>query len=242
MTQVDPNAQLQQRLARLEAREAARQTRTRRILRGSALALVVLIPMATFALPTRNVFDSGSLISAGDVNTNFENLWNQVEANATAVGELEAGHDVLLSGQHTVSVAVESDSTTPVQGEGGWLQVTITTTGRPVFVGLATADGSTASNLYTHAETHYNSNGYIVMTRHPESGGSTQVFSHRMGVRAGQGVGNDVDLVRMYIPPSSVWHIDTPLAAGTYTYKLQAKSTLGDDITFNNVRLVAYEL
>jgi len=233
----------------LEARHAAQRARLRRRLGWVALAVVVLLPLATFALPSRNVFNSGEVISAGDVNTNFENLWNQVEANASAVEELESGHEVVFSDSIARGFVVdtESEDYVAVIGDDGQLSVELTTNGRPVFVGLigegTNSEGDdVVSSIRVYEHPGYAGLGYVRITRTPDGGSETNVVTHTLNNQAGVG-GSDgtVDSQNLRIPASSVSHIE-PLEAGTYTYKLEARLANGSGLQLQNLRLVAYEL
>lgn len=112
------------------------------------------------------------------------------------------------------------------------LTITITTTGRPVYIQLVSA---------------LNQNGYV----EGSNGGTGNIqfelnlvrdVTHAWGnlfasVVAGT-TSNDLKL-----PPSSVSHIDTDVngSPGTYTYKYQVTAN-GGLITFNEVQMVAYEI
>ncbi len=238
------SALVQQCLAILEARQAAQRARVRRRLGWIALALVVIIPWGTFALPSRNVFESGTPISAGDVNTNFENLWNQVEANASSVQEVESRHEVVFSEEETVTGLVSETEFTAVYGSVNPLSVTITTTGRPVFVGLAAADPDTRSMIQVHDASQWAARADFRAVRVMEgSAAETVAFTYGLRLHSGKGgTDSSADSVYGHLPPSAVWHIDAPLSAGTYTYTLEAKLMNGDGIQFYNVRMIAYEL
>ena len=244
MHQPDPTEQMQQRLARLEASEAARKQRTRRLVWGGLLAAAVLLPLSTLALPDRVEFEAATVISAGDVNQNFENLWNQVEANATSVADLETGHDVVFSDSVAVDFAADDKEAgyVPVVGDDGQLSVTVTTSGRPVHVGLVAAGVDAVSSIRVYQHPGFAGDGYIRITRTPDGGSATNAFTHRLRAQGGLG-GTDgtVDYLDVRFAPSSVSHID-PVAAGTYTFKLETSLAFGTAIQFQHLRMFAYEL
>ena len=114
------------------------------------------------------------------------------------------------------------------------LTVTITTTGRPVFVGLV-AEGLTGGGNYSFigfASTGGDTaSGEYLLLRD-----ATQVS--RIYLR---NTVNAATTVIHYHPPAAL-HIIDVVAAGTYTYKAQALLTAGNTCYAYNCKLVAYEL
>jgi len=106
------------------------------------------------------------------------------------------------------------------------LSVTITTSGRPVFVSLI-SDGSDEDG----------SSGNIISTSSAAKfrfrRGSTTIAVFSIGVSGEVGK----------VPSSSFMHIDTP-SAGTYTYSFQHASATGTSVGRNvgYTKLIAYEL
>lgn len=98
--------------------------------------------------------------------------------------------------------------------------LSITTTGRPVFIGLQHDGTANTGNVECGTSTA----GRLKLLRD-----ATTVAI--WGVE-GSGV---------QWPPGAFWHIDVP-AAGTYTYKVQLSMTTGASIEVDYVKLVAYEL
>lgn len=111
--------------------------------------------------------------------------------------------------------------------------VTITTTGRPVFVGLMAFDGTDQAYVELIATgTVTTINGAINFDR---SGTPVGLFYVGLKVPAGE-------LEYYWVPGSAYWRIDTP-TAGTYTYKAQAfVFTANTKISAFNLSLIAYEL
>lgn len=102
---------------------------------------------------------------------------------------------------------------------------TITTTGRPVFIGLM--DDGTASDSYLQQNSSGGTAGLISILR-----GATPISESQIGV-ANQ---------NMFVPPGAVFAIDFP-TAGTYTYNLTAVlNSPGGTVHVNNCSLVVYEL
>lgn len=117
-------------------------------------------------------------------------------------------------GQQSASVAsfsTTSGSATDVTG----LSVSLTTTGRAVFVGLQASSGSSESVITGTANTN------ILFVR-----GSTTFANFATPTVSS--------------PGGYATH-DAP-AAGTYTYKVQVQSDGADTIAFTRVTLIAYEL
>lgn len=113
------------------------------------------------------------------------------------------------------------------------LSVSITTTGRPVFVGLINAGGSTVSSVYVESfNLAYRAVAYVYFLR-----GSTQISKEIIGEQ------NHLSSInaRIDLPVSAFSFIDTP-TAGTYTYKVQSLLVLGTSMGIGNAKLIAYEL
>lgn len=99
------------------------------------------------------------------------------------------------------------------------LSVSITTTGRPVFIGLI-SDGDLVNVHYIASSSNTNS-AYLSLTR-----AGTEVSMAWVG-NAKQ-------------PLGSFWHIDTP-AAGTYTYAVRGLAS-SNTLEVSYAALIAYEL
>lgn len=107
------------------------------------------------------------------------------------------------------------------------LSCTITTSGRPVFVGLIPDQSTTNPGRLTWVPGVGNWAVFAILN------GSTVISIAELG-SAGDTSGNAV-------PPGSVFAVDFP-AAGTYTYKLQARVQSSGTAGALYCRLVAYEL
>lgn len=113
------------------------------------------------------------------------------------------------------------------------LTVNITTTGKPVVLGLISDGSGNVSNLLVNP-----------------TAGTTTISSFYTFVRNGttiaeQEVGNIVNssgtVHSIRVPASSLSHID-PAAAGTYTYKVQVRCAVDTGVGVNYAKLIAYEL
>lgn len=137
------------------------------------------------------------------------------------------------SGTYSTTSTTEADITN--------LSVTITTTGRPVFIGLI-HDGTTnisqlGVNYDAVALQTAGSAGFTVKFYR----GSTELV--RLYKSADVGLSTTtVDYVGSYAPPSAYWTIDSP-SAGTYTYKAAGKlETTNSTFFAQRIKLIAYEL
>jgi hypothetical protein len=116
------------------------------------------------------------------------------------------------------------------------LSVTITTTGRPVFIGLV--DDASGGISYLGANFGTASALEAAVAFLIVEGSTTIAKSELSNAADGDNFG-----VSSKIPPSSLWTIRAP-AAGTYTYKVQAMRLTGSGTTAAvvNSKLIAYEL
>ena len=109
------------------------------------------------------------------------------------------------------------------------LSVTITTLGRPVFVGLIPDGSANNSRIGVEVGSNIYSSVFSLIR------GSTDIARALIS-----GNGQGVSSISGYIPPSSLYTID-PVAAGTYTYKA-AVSASGNTARVEYTKLIAYEL
>jgi hypothetical protein len=103
--------------------------------------------------------------------------------------------------------------------------LSITTTGRPVWVGLQPGDSSNVGKIKISGAA--NSNAIFLIKRDSTTILQTELTSAASGVE---------------IPPGAIWFLDVP-SAGTYTYKLQVQT--GDasyTVEVSHCKLVAFEL
>lgn len=114
------------------------------------------------------------------------------------------------------------------------LTVTITTTGRPVVIALL-ADGSPNAS-YIYAGKNSTSLGSMYAT-FAIVRDSTVISRHLLS----ETFAATTDTKSKLSPSSSINHIDV-VAAGTYTYKLQAKADTNLTASVGYAKLIAYEL
>jgi hypothetical protein len=102
--------------------------------------------------------------------------------------------------------------------------VTITTTGRPVWIGLQAGDGSNVGKIKVSGGA--NANAIFLLKRDSTTLNQFEITSS----------GTSID-----VPPSTFWYLDAP-TAGTYVYKLQCQVGVGFTLDVLYSKLVAFEL
>lgn len=213
---------------------------------GYALTLPATLPGTTGFWPTSTT--AGVLSWTGVDNSTLQYSANVVSIKSSGVGTAQVADSAITTakiadaavtrpklaalGQQISSssgaFATSSTSSVPVTN----LSVTITTTGRLVYVGLI-ADGS--GNLSQVGTLDGSSAGATITLQFVR--GATAIAQYRLSTFAG-GASSTLGA----IPPSAFQTFDAP-AAGTYTYSVNAfvgASSTGGDVT--RVKLIAYEL
>lgn len=185
-------------------------------LSGSSSLTLPVVPASTKIM---RLDASGNISATLDVdNTTIDVAANLLEVKDGGITNPKlAPLGQQVSGSVTFSTT--SASSTPVTG----LTVTITTTGRPVIMGLFSNGassalvgiGGTAGTLYS---------AQVLFT-----GGL--LSNNQMTLAAGTA-----------IPASSFTALALTIPANTYTFSVQASVTAGGTIGFTNVSLYAYEL
>lgn len=149
---------------------------------------------------------------------------NVTKAKLAALGQQISSSD---SGSFTDTSGTDVDVTN--------LTVSITTTGRPVFVGIIgnnNVGGSYVSAIATNAFPVPHPSALIKFVR-----GASVITTHLLEAIISGAAGANLSVT---VPPTSFFHIEVP-SAGTYTYKVQANSGSGS-IFVNECNLIAYEL
>jgi hypothetical protein len=108
------------------------------------------------------------------------------------------------------------------------LSVTITTTGRPIMISLV---GTTTLSYIGVTRTGQSTQGNMMLVRDSTNISGSLIYRQNVGASTSTGD----------ITPSSFMHIDA-VAAGTYTYKMQASAVSGTTTSFTQIKLIAYEL
>lgn len=192
---------------------------------GVAPLNTVTIQVAYGNSASVNVPADGSVTTVKIVDANVTTA-KIADANVTRAKLAAVGQQLSSSsGTFTSNVTTATDVTN--------LSVTITTTGRPVYLMLVD-DGTVAGASVQLVRGTSTLNGNVFFVR-----GSTTVSNQQIGTSITGGTA----LIH-YWPAGSFHHIDV-VAAGTYTYKVQvgmntAANSAG--ITVNTCKLLAHEL
>jgi hypothetical protein len=116
------------------------------------------------------------------------------------------------------------------------LSVTITTTGRPVFVGMI-PDGNTSSECTIGVFAGSGGTFAVGFMNFLRDGTIIAINRYSLGNLTGLASG-----FSRQDPCSSHWFIDVGASAGSRTYKAQFRLTSGASLSVQNAKLVAYEL
>jgi hypothetical protein len=131
-------------------------------------------------------------------------------------------------GQQVSSPCTTYSNSTTTMATVTNLTLDITTTGRPVFVGLQSSVVSSVTSTISGFPLTSTSGGFWQIRRD-----GTVITSSSVQVASGS----------TYVPPGVVWFIDTGASAGTHTYDLQVAKAAGlSSIELDHSFLVAYEL
>lgn len=141
----------------------------------------------------------------------------KIAANNVTRAKLEA------VGQQISSSCGDYTNGTGSLGDITNLSVSLTTTGRPVYIGLMPADGVNPG--WVGAASTGQMNIYFYR-------GATLLSDHQ--------INNPANYGDCHHAPGVFWFIDTP-SAGTYTYKASCKNTTANGYV-KYVKLIAYEL
>ncbi len=202
------------------------------------------------ALPGTTGFWQTSDTSGNQSWTGVDNATLQYSANVVSIKNSGVGTTQIADGAVTqakraalgqqVSSAVSPSTISGSVADATGLTITITTTGRPVFVGLTSGQYNLVStgNSTSPAALVGTINIVRVLSGTPTTIVSTSPTIYADATAGGQ--------VRNSIPAGSIMTID-PIAAGTYTYKIQfAVSQLSGGgspaLSFTSATLFAYEL
>lgn len=163
----------------------------------------------------------------GDLNVSGTILGATVDitrGDLPTVGEQISTPD---TGTYSSSAAAFTDVTNAT--------VTITTTGRPVILFLQGAGAGAGARVFMGANS--GTPALLEATlRVVRSGSSSDNFDVDLALAGTAYVG-----LGMHLPPSTIMRLD-PVAAGTYTYKLQVSCGTDTIVAVDYCSLVAYEL
>jgi len=178
-------------------------------------ASITAAKMDTDSVATAAIVDAN--VTTAKLATNAVTTVKITDLNVTtakiADGAVTPAKKAVLGQQISASCGSASGTSASFTNIGNQT-VTITTTGRPVWVGLQADGGSTAASIggaSTTTAIRFQRDSTAISVQYAVSG---------------------------QVPASAFWHIDTP-AAGTYTYTAQAQGT---SMTLQSFTLVAFEL
>lgn len=195
------------------------------------------------SLSATGVLSSGQITTAQITDANITTA-KIADANVTTVKILDANVTAAkiatgavtqvkmgALGQQVSSSSGTYSSVTTSFADVTNLTVTITTTGRPVRLELI-SDGSQSEIVLNSSTDRATLQAKILR-------GASTVASYAFELQAATGTAGALET---FLAPSVVSHVDV-VAAGTYTYKVQAKkSSVNDSPSIDNVKLIAYEL
>jgi hypothetical protein len=188
-----------------------------------ASSCVTAVKIAASAIETAKINDLA--VTTGKIN-DLAVTTGKIAANAVTRAKLESvGQQVSSS---SAAFSTSSTSYTDVTN----LTVTITTTGRPVFLSLVSGDAGT-SPAYIGGSTTGVAGVVDLFIKFLRDATTISEIQCRAPTNSLIGVG---------FPCGGFTHIDVP-SSGTYTYKVQTKAQSPSvDVTVQRVKLIAYEL
>lgn len=168
----------------------------------------------------------GGITSAGAANNVRLNLTKTVAATVSAGG----------LGFSTSSGTFSSSSPSTVDVTN--LEIQITTNGRPVYLTLVGSGSTNNSSLEWDGDGSSAGNGAIISIVRNLSAGSTALANCELYAESAS---SNLGVKVIAVPPGSLNAMD-PVAAGTYTYKVQCSTGGGETVRVTNCQLVAWEL
>jgi len=186
-------------------------------------ANVTAAKLASDSVTTIKILDSN--VTAAKLASDSVTTVKILDGNVTQAKRVALGQQ---KSSTTINFSTSSTSATDVTNA----TITITTTGRPVFIGLQSIPGSESYIGQSSAAINSSSTYYFIR-------GATEIsrvfLLHSFNASGGS-------YAEGRIPPGSVWYVDV-VAAGTYTYKVQM--SVGSGATtggVTNCQLIAFEL
>lgn len=187
---------------------------------------------ANRAVTTNHIRDSA--VITGKINNNAvttaklsDGAVTQAKLATRATGtEVAAGGVAMSAGSATGGGTTATGLDQPIAN----CQVTITTTGRPVFIGVV-SDGSGNPSIFGIVKGAAAATVIFKLFRGTTEIATVPISSQALGSAQ----------VGVTVPPGVVWHID-PVTAGTYSYSLMFNSLSGSYIYNSYSKLVAYEI
>ena len=192
---------------------------------------VLLLLLTQFAFATPLIPDQ-SITSAKikDANvTTVKILDGNVTTPKIPDGAITQAKRVALGQQISSSTTFSTSSSTMVDVTN--LTVTITTTGRPVFIGLINDQSNTGTSFISSTSASNIKNVTIAIVKD-----GSELIRQPYEIQASAATISSISY-----PVSSFSHIDVP-TAGSHTYKIQMLSSNSDTVQIVRAKLIAYEL
>lgn len=156
-----------------------------------------------------------------------------VDTAQIADGAVTAAKKAVL-GQQISSSSGSFSSTSSSFASVTNLTVTITTGGRPVWVGLIPSTSTSPLSSFGATRTGTSSSCTSDMRILRDA---TLISAHTLNLNYASANATH----QILVPVGAIWTIDV-VGAGTYTYLVQVKSDTNDTISVNEAKLVAFEL
>ncbi len=205
---------------------------------GTTGALSAKTDNTTLEIVGDNMQIKDNGVSLAKMADNSVGTTELVDSSVTTVkiadGSVTQAKRVALGQQLSASSSVFTNSTNTYTDVTN-LTVTITTTGRPVFIGMIAVPGSANPGVRTE------SNGGIITGKLQFLQASSSISETTLNAVFGAS-GDPASSIRY---PCSAFTTITVPSAGTYTYKVQAAGGVNFNtttLTVQNCQLVAYEL
>lgn len=183
-------------------------------------------------IPSSNIADNA--VTTSKISDNQVTTSKLVDSSITSVkianASVTRAKQAALGQQISAAVPSNWATTSGTFVDVPNLFVSITTSGRPVWVGLVWDTSSANSGIIQASNTTTSAISVFSIVR-----GSAEVSRQDLGM---QNVGGTSALQRL--PCGVLWTVDTPVA-GTYTYKIQSKVVFGT-ATVDSCKLIAFEL
>lgn len=177
---------------------------------------------ADSSVTTAKIADSNiTTVKIADANVTTSKIADSnVTAAKIADGAITQAKRAALNFQSSAAVIFSTSSAG--SGDVTGMTVSITTTGRPVFIGLIPTSSASIT-----ASTSSGNMVSVIITRD-----TTDIAQFKLNMS----VAGD-----LYIPAGAIHVFETP-AAGTYSYKLRYSIQPSTTISITNIKIVAYEL
>lgn len=237
------------------------------------LVLLVSFQSNAGTVSRLTTFEPNTKAQADEVNAEFDNIISTINGGIDSTNITDgsiATADVAASAITAVKIASYTITQVKMGSVGQQLSslvsntsvvglstaniatVTLSTYGRPVFVGLvpsSTASSDTSQIIISRTTAELNTGtlavGNILLTRDTQAGTSTHItrWLPSTFAAATQDTANPTaNTLRAGFPPGGFWTID-PVGAGTWTYVIRGSgNNSGTTIQFSNLKLIALEL